>query len=192
MNQPKTIGLVVLAALGLLALTSTASATTFEVGGVTKNESVTFTMSLASGTTLITKNTSGAVEFTCTESDWPWETKSPYSDSNVTGPVKTMSFGSCTTGVVVHDPGKLSVEHIAGTTNATVHSEGTILTRGSLVGTLTCTTGEGTHLGTLTGTASGHATLHISAVINCGFFQPSVKWEATYTVTSPTGLGVSA
>lgn len=55
-----------------------------------------------------------------------------------------------------------------------------------------CKTGTGTHMGTLTGVKEGHATLHIDAIKNCGFFMPSATWGATFTVTSPTGLGVVA
>jgi len=34
--------------------------------------------------------------------------------------------------------------------------------------------------------------MDINGVLNCGFFLPSAKWEGTYTVTSPEGLGVTA
>ena len=46
-------------------------------------------------------------------------------------------------------------------------------------GTLTCTTSN-TDIGTLTGVKEGNATMDINAVLNCGAFLPSAKWEGTY------------
>ena len=56
---------------------------------------------------------------------------------------------------------------------------------------MNCKTGEGTAIGNLTGVASGHATMEINATLNCGPHLSSARWTGTYTVTSPTGLGVS-
>jgi hypothetical protein len=92
--------------------------------------------------------------------------------------------------VTVHKPGALKVDWISGTTNGTVFPEEAQVTSGSPIGTLNCTTGAGTHIGTLVGAATGgHAVMNINAVLNCGII-PSARWEATYKVTSPTGLGV--
>jgi hypothetical protein len=52
--------------------------------------------------------------------------------------------------------------------------------------------GTGTDVGTLTGVKEGTATMDINAILNCGFFLPSAKWQATYTVTNPANLGVEA
>ncbi|HEX6204942.1 MAG TPA: hypothetical protein VFZ29_03950, partial [Solirubrobacterales bacterium] len=81
---------------------------------------------------------------------------------------------------------------IPGTTNGTVFSEEAEITVGSPFGTLNCKTNAGVDLGTLTGTKEGHATIDVNAVLNCGFLMPSATLKGTYTVTSPTGLGVSA
>jgi hypothetical protein len=40
----------------------------------------------------------------------------------------------------------------------------------------------------MTGVKEGNATMDINAALFCGGI--SSKWEATYTVTSPSGLGV--
>jgi hypothetical protein len=69
-----------------------------------------------------------------------------------------------------------------------VTSSGAEVTTGSPFGTLNCKTEAGTHLGTLTGVKEGNATMDINAALFCGGI--SSKWEATYTVTSPSGLGV--
>jgi hypothetical protein len=208
MKYLKMIGLAAVAASALMAFVgaSTASATTLEINGVTQNTSVTITGSLASGTSALLEDTSGFSQNTCKKSHTHGVT-TKYTDEGslkeVTGPLtghtheeKTagtlpssgLSFAECDRTVTVHDPGTLEVVHIADTTNGTVYSENAEVTSGSPFGTLTCIT-ETTHLGTLTGVSSGHATLHVNAVLDCGI---SARWTATYTVTTPTGLGVSA
>jgi hypothetical protein len=203
MKYLKMLGLTALSALALMAVAAgSASATTLEVGGVTQNKSVTLEASLKAGTTLILKNTSGSSENTCTKATLSGSTVSPYTGATVTGPVSALQFGEdangkgCTSPVTVHEKGTLHVSH-AGTTNGTLTSSGAVVTSySSAFGVyLTCKTGTGTHLGTLTGVKEGSATAHINAVLNCGFFVPSAKWEGTYVVTKPTekeGLGVSA
>lgn len=180
---------IAITAMALVGATS-ASATTLEVGGVVQNASVTYSMSLVPDSSSITETTSGSSSHTCTVSQIHGSTSSPFTGTKVTGPVTTMTFENCTRAMTVHNAGKLWFEHITGTTNATVFSEETDVTKGTVFGTLTCTTGAGTHIGTLTGAAAGHATLDVKAVLNCGVLVPSMLWTATYTVTSPLGLGV--
>jgi hypothetical protein len=99
----------------------------------------------------------------------------------------------CTSeSIIVDNAGQISIEHIPGTTNGTVVWENAQITFPTGFGQANCKFGAGTDIGTLTGASSGHATLDIKAVINCGFFLPSTVWEGTYVVTSPTGLGVTA
>lgn len=197
----KMIGLATLSALSMMAFaTGSASATTtLEIGGVTQNGPVTLTMSLAEGTSSVTARTDGSFANTCTQSQMHWNT-TIFTGTVVTGPLTGhpngtpsdgMSFSGCEGSVTVHDPGTLEIDHIDGTTNGTVYWEDGEVTESTPFGTVTCKSGSTSHLGTLTGTATGHATLHIDTVFNCGFLVPSMKWEATYIVTSPTGLGVS-
>jgi hypothetical protein len=166
--------------------------TTLEIAGAAKNESVAVKASLSGSAVL--KDTSNIFANTCTSSTVEGSTAAPYSSSSVGGPVSALSFGSCThEKVVVDKAGSLSVEWISGSTNGTVRSSGAEVTVpvtifGSVV-TATCKT-ENTDLGKLTGTASGTATVDVNAVLNCGSFLPSAKWEGTYVVTSPEGLGV--
>ena len=40
-----------------------------------------------------------------------------------------------------------------------------------------------TDIGVLTGTASGTSVIHVNALLNCGAFLPSAKWEGTYNIT---------
>jgi hypothetical protein len=202
MKYLKMLGLAAVAAMALMAFAAgSASATTLEVGGVPKNESVTIAASLKAGTSLITKDTFGFSINTCIISNLHGSTTSSttvgvttdnsYTGEQLTVPLTSLTFSSCEREpVIVHKAGTLHIKWISGTTNGTVTLSGSEWTEGSPFGTLNCKTNEGTHLGTLTGVAktTEHATLDINAVLSCSGI--SVKWEATYTVTSPTGLGV--
>ncbi|HWI97047.1 MAG TPA: hypothetical protein VNS60_13360 [Solirubrobacterales bacterium] len=168
--------------------------TTFEVAGSPKNESVEITASLAAGTSTTLKTTGGLLANTCTASHAEGSTTSPYSGATtVGGPLSSLSFSSCTEEkVVVDEAGSLTVEWTSGT-NGTVRSAGAEVKVPSPFGKLTCKTGTGTgtDIGTLTGVKSGNATMDINGVLNCGII-PSAVWEGSYTVTSPSGLGVSS
>jgi hypothetical protein len=192
MRYLKMLGLAAVSATALMALVgaSSASATTLEIEGVTKNESLSGSISLANGTSIILKDTSGFAQNTCQSSSGEASTSSPYTGEFVTGVATSGSFSNCTRTVTVHNPGKAEIFWTSGT-NGTVYGEGGEITSGSPFGTLTCKSGETTHIGTLTGVSSGNATLHVNAVINCGSLS-SAKVEATYTITNHSGLGVSS
>jgi hypothetical protein len=195
MRYLKTAGLsATTMALIVIAGASSASATTLEVAGVTQNRSVTIAASLAPGTSTIFKTTTGESVVTCMSSQVGGSTASPFTGASVTSALSILSFTVCTHPVTVHQRGTLHVEHVAGTTNGTVTwSGGEITVWSTLIGGyVTCRFGTRTHIGTLTGVASGHGTLHVNAVVACPFFYPSMQWQGTYSVTSPTGLGVSA
>jgi hypothetical protein len=194
MKYLKIISLAALAAMALMAVAAgSASATTLEVGGVTTNASVTIKASLATGTSTILRDTNNSTIDTCTTSTFEGKTESSFTGATIGGKLTGLTFGNCTHTTTVDAKGSLTVEHVAGTTNGTVRSTGMSVTWQSTTfgATLNCQTNN-THLGTLTGSASGHASLKVNAVVNCGFFVPSMKWEATYTFTTPTGLGVVA
>lgn len=193
MKHLKMIATVAAGAVAAMAFigAGSASATTLEVGGVTKNEAVTIVGSLASGTSMILKDTFGISQNTCTLFEIEGTAVSPFTGTRVSGSGKTLKFGNCTRPVTAHKTGTLIGEYIAGTTNAKMFSSGAEVTVASPVGTILCTTGEATGLGTLTGTATGHATLDVNAVINCSAIG-TAKLEAKVTVTSPTGVGASA
>jgi hypothetical protein len=203
MKYLKMLGLAAISALAMMAVTAgTASATTLEVDGVTKNSKVEISASLKAGNSLPLTSTSGGTLFnTCTGSTVGGHTGTtveghstgPYTGATVTGPITTLTFTGCNNNVTPHKMGTLHIEHIKGTTNGTLRSSGAEVTSYSAIfGTyLNCKTGEGTHLGTLTGVGTGkHASMHVNAALNCGI--TSALWSGTYTVTSPTGLGVSA
>jgi hypothetical protein len=192
MKQFQRISVAVLTALALATLggVSTASATTLEVGGLAKNGEVAFETSLKSGTSLLETATGGGLLNTCAASTLKGHTSSPFTGTTVGGPVTVLSYGTCTEGTPTVDAtGSLTVELIGKTTNGTVRLNGTKTTIPSVFGVITCTTSN-TDIGTLTGAASGIATLDINAVLSCTVYG-SVQMSGTYTVTSPTGLGVT-
>jgi hypothetical protein len=195
MKFTKILGLVAMAALALMAFASTASATTIELKGVKQTGAVKISASLKSGTSAVLKDTSGTFANTCNASTVVGEDTTSKTGTKVSGPISSLTFGpTCThEKVVVHKAGSLEADWIKGTTNATMYSTGAEVTVPATIPfigltTVTCITNE-TDIGTATGVASGQATIHINAVLNCGSLLPSAKWEGTYVVTSPEGLG---
>lgn len=193
MKHLKRIATVAMAAMAFaLVVAGSASATTLEVGGVTKNEAITIVGSLQKETRLVLARTDGSLANECSIFEIEGTAVSPFTGTEVVGTGKTLAFEKCARPITAHKTGTLIGKHIAGTTNATMTSAEAEVTVGSPFGTLNCKTGTGTHLGTVTGTPTGHAVFHISAVVNCGFLVPSATMIGTVTVTSPTGVGASA
>lgn len=194
MKHLKMIGLAVVAAMALMAMgASSASATTLSIGGKAQTTDVTLEASAAGSIKL--EKTDGTFANTCTVSKVVGTDSTKTSGTVVSGPISSLTFGSCKTEKVVVDaPGTLSVEQIGTSINGTVKSSGAKVTVPSPFGALTCETGTGADIGTLTGVNSTaeHASMDIKAVLNCGFLAPSSIWEGAYTVTSPTGLGVTS
>jgi hypothetical protein len=194
MKLTKILGVVAVAALALMAFASTASATKLELNGLPETaKDVTIKASLKSGTSALLTDTAGFFANTCTASAVEGNDSTQTSGTTVSGPITGLAFTSCKEEPVTVDTnGSLSVENIAGTTNGTVRSIGALVTVPSPFGLLKCATAAapGTDIGTLTGVASGNATMDISASLNCGSI--TAKWTGTYTVTSPTGLGVTS
>lgn len=190
----KALGLTAVAAMAFTAFVSTsAAATTLEEGGTTKNAAVTIEASLQTGTKAVWARTDGSLANECSLATMKGKTVSPFTGSSVTSPIAKadLTFTSCTRPVETDEGGMLHIAHTEAGTNGTVSSSGTFVTVGSPFGTLPCKTGGGVDIGTLTGTKEGYAQIDISAVMSCGLLVPSITWKGTYTVTSPTGLGVS-
>jgi hypothetical protein len=181
MKITKILGAAAVAALALMAFAGTASATTLANEGAPINKAVTIHATAESS--ILLSATGGGFANTCTESTVLGTTTTPFSGARVGGEVATLSFGNCANPVTVHKGGYLEIENITLTTNGTVFSKNAEVTTGSPFGTLTCkTAASGTHIGTFTGGVVG--TMDINAVLNCGFFLPSAKWEGKYSVTS--------
>jgi hypothetical protein len=178
--------------LSLFVAVDAASATTLEINGVAQNQSVTVTGSLTTGSSELFQDTNGITFNTCTQSGFQGTLEGTFTGESVGGKLSSFTHSGCMHTITVDAAGSLSVAWISGTTNGTVTSSGLEMTMlyTPLGVTINCKTGSGTDLGLLTGVKSGHATLDINAVINCGFFVPTAVWRASYTITSPTGLGV--
>lgn len=207
MKYLKMLGLAAVVAMSFMAFAaSSASATTLEVNGVTQKEPLTITASLEKETTVTLARTDGSFANTCTGSHAhgtaitdedpitkEWTVTGPFTGhGDGRPPSDGLSFSTCTRPVTVHDPGTLEIVYTSGT-DGTVFSENAEVTSGSPFGTLNCKTGATTHIGTLTGTdgtPATFATLHVNAVLNCGFLVPSATWIGSYEVTSPHKLGV--
>ncbi|HEY3434388.1 MAG TPA: hypothetical protein VGK41_01920 [Solirubrobacterales bacterium] len=190
--KTKLLGIAVLAIMASAAFTaSSASATTLEVGGVTQNSSVELKWSLLEPS-IVWARTDGAVGNSCAQSTMGGKT-TVVTGAKVTVPLQELTFLQCSAlPWVIHKGGQLYIEHEAGTTSGDVFLEDSQWTVPTSFGTINCKTGEGTKLGTLNATSSGHATMAVNAVLNCGFLAPSITLKATFQLTSPTGLGVSA
>jgi peroxiredoxin family protein len=148
--------------------------------------------SLESGTSLVLVDTNGLTQDTCSGSEASGEIEEPGGEeSNPGGNLSTLTFSPCTHTTHVLEPGSVSISQIGSGTQGTVVSTGAEVTvKSTIFGiSIVCKTGAGTDLGTLTSAEpSGHARLHLKAVVACGSFSPTAKLEGTYTVTSPTGL----
>jgi len=192
MKNLKMLTLVAgMAVAGLASIGAiTASATTLEVGGVTKNASVTIEASLQAGTSSVVTDTTHSSVETCTGSTFKGSTASPFTGATVTAPLSTLTFTGCSHTTTVIRSGTLHFAWTSGT-NASVSSSGTEITTISTLFGASCVdkTGSGTTIGTLTGVNSGQAILHINAVVSKGICGSAI-WTATYVITSPSGLGV--
>jgi hypothetical protein len=187
MRHLKTFAVASLLTTALLGSSAiSANATTLEINGTPRNLSVKGSASLAAGTKAILKDTAGFSKNECTGSAVTVVTESPYTAAAVGGPLTILSFSGCTRVIEVVKPGRLNIVWTSGT-NGTVESSEAEVKVGSAIGTLTCTTGAGTHFGTLTGVKEGNATFDLVAVVNCGII-PSAKLEATYTLAGALGV----
>jgi hypothetical protein len=177
----KLTSLVAAAALTLMVLASTASATTLDVTDLKINGAVTIHGTGRGSISL--SATGGGFANTCTESTFHLST-STFTGTTVSGPLTTLTFSKCTNEPVTVDAaGTLSIEVIGSGPNGTVRSNGAKVTTPSPFGTLTCTTSN-TDIGTLTGTSTTTTVVDVNAVLNCGFFLPSAKWEGSYNITN--------
>jgi hypothetical protein len=187
----KRIGCAMLGAMALTVLVAGhATATTLEVGGVAQSKAIIFEASATAST--VFGKTDGSEASTCNFSSLKGTT-SIFSGTKVTGSLSELSFDTCKNNPVVIDTaGGLFFEWESGSTSGNVFSENAKWTFPTSFGfSVTCETGASTRIGTLTGAAAGsHATLAISAVLNCGFLLPSATWKGSYKFSSPTGLGV--
>jgi hypothetical protein len=173
-----------------LALASSSTATVLSVEGITKNESVAFTATLASGTSLLFKAEDGTTTDTCTTSEIKGKTEGTFTGASVGGKISTLTFKNCTHTTTVLANGSLSFAWTSGTNGTVSLSSAEVTVQSTSFGTsAVCKTGSGTNLGTFTGVTSGLAKIDVNASVSCGILG-NATWTGTYSVTSPAGLGV--
>jgi hypothetical protein len=194
MSYLKKLGLASAFALALMAIHGTvvASATTLEVGGVAKNSAVEVRASLKSGTSLLFKDGTGATGTTCTTSEIKAKTEGAFTNTQVNGKVSSFTLANCSHTTKVIKPGRLWVVKLgAGGTDGRVFLSEAEVTFVSTVFGVSCTSviDPAVEIGPLTGVSSGNATIDVDTTLNMGICGGG-SWTATYTVTSPSGLGV--
>ena len=195
MKYLKMLGLAAIAAMALMAFVGagTASATTLATKGVPENASVSIEATIKAGTSAILKDKNGTTTDTCTGSIVKGSTEAPYTGEKVGGTVSSLTWSGCTHTTHTLKPGTLSITWTKGT-EGSVTSAGAEVTVVSTVfgASAVCSTGAGNTIGTFKGVKEGHATMEISTTtLNCGILGTS-SWTGTYTVTSPTNLGVES
>jgi hypothetical protein len=103
-----------------------------------------------------------------------------------------LTFEECTHTTKVDANGSLSIAWTSGTNGNVTSSSAEVTVQSTFFGaTALCKTGTGTKIGTATGVKEGSATIDINAAVNCGILG-TASWTGTYSVTSPSGLGVES
>lgn len=204
MKHVKLPGLIVVAAMALMALlgVGTASATVLcktATGGLECGEgwkySGTVKGSLASGTSAVMKNTSGTTQNTCTSGTAEGSASAGGATSTVTGSSSGLSLSGCssTTDILKGCAGE--IHSISGTSNGTATVKGCETT--SVLNGVSCTygAGEGIDVGVVEEGGSGEAANVIQVVSKVGgsFLCPATTvLEASVVRTAPEGtLGVA-
>jgi hypothetical protein len=200
MKYLKMLGLAAIAAMGLMVFlgASSASATVLctttdtpaclmPYGQLTViDASLSGSAILESGSTTLDTCTGGTVKGKINNAGGASET--------VSGNIEELTWTGCTNTTDTTALGSLEIHYIENTHNGTVTGKASKVTVNTLGVTCTYGTGTGTHLGTLTG---GEApVLNISTTvpkIEGSFICPSsASWTASYTITEPHALYVTA
>jgi hypothetical protein len=200
MNYLKRIVAVATTALAALALlgANTASATelyknTAPSPNDTLGVNTNLQMTLQAGSSLVLWDTFSMpyVVATCTGSELQGKTSTAGSESSHPfGTLATVSFTGCIDALTIIQKGTFQVQHIAGTTNATLVVNGLKFSYKNTFLGFECSVAMNGSFGTLTGatSATGHATLDVFANLeptSCGL---PARFTGTFIVTSPTGL----
>jgi hypothetical protein len=196
MKHLKMFGLLVVAAISLIALpVDTAAAgpnfcTVQESPCPEANRWATGTeldLSLASGKSSLLTDTESEQIDTCTGSTAQGKLEKA---EPITGPIESLTWSGCTFTTKTLKPGRLEVEHIAGTHNGTVRADGTAEVTISTVFFGSCIYGPsgGADLGELKegkpATFVANAVLRKFTGSNLACPE-TAKWTATYTLTEP-------
>jgi hypothetical protein len=202
MHRLKTLGLAMMASLSLVMVLGAGTAAATELykntapnPNDTLGINTELQMSLRAGTSLQLIDTwNSATIATCAGSELKGKTASAGGEAiHPSGSLSTVGFTNCSDPFTIISNGTFFVQHIAGTTNATLIVSGLKLKFKHTWMGKECTLETTGSFGVLTGatSATGHAMLHVSANLDdmkaptCGLFG---RLTGTYTVTTPTGL----
>lgn len=182
MNQLKTFSAALLAAVALMALTGTASATT-----VTSPAGTAYTGTYKMTSSNISMHGSFQT-ISCGHSAMEGKVESHGAAVTAEGNLSSFSLTSCNYAVTVKKPGKM-VFHATSGGNGTLTWTGAEWVMHTSTGECVFTT-SGTPLGTVTGGTG--AQLHVEASIprtgGSFFCGSSMEWTGNYTFTTPSTL----
>jgi hypothetical protein len=202
MNHLRKRSLSVALLLSIMALTGagTASATElYKYTAPSPNDTLgvgtELLLSMKPGTSMILQDT-WSTPFTlatCAGGELQGKTTSAGGESShPSGPFSAVKFTNCTHTMDIEANGEFKLEHIAGTTDATVLVNGLKIKHYDTYWGLNCTRTINGAFGTLTGatSATGYATIDVIANLS-GICGPA-RLTGTFTVTAPIGLIVEA
>jgi|GEM_PF-3122901 len=200
MNYLRKSGLGVMLLMALMAIWGAGSASATELykntapsPNDTLGVGTSLQMTLQAESSLVLWDTFSMpyVVATCTGSELLGTTSTSGGEtSHPLGTLSTVTFSGCVDALTIIQKGSFQVQHIAGTTNATLIVNGLKFTYKNTFLGFECTVVMNGSFGTLTGatSATGHARLDVFANLeptNCGL---PARFTGTYIVTSPTGL----
>jgi hypothetical protein len=199
MKHLKILGLLAMAVIGLIALPADATATGSVLCTVqespcpeanlwTTGTELDFTLKSGTKAVLVETNApegEGKTLDSCSSSTAKGKLENA---EPVTGPIESLTWSSCTFQTKTLNAGKLKVEHIAGTHNGTVKSDGIteVTVNTVLFGSCIYGATAGVDLGELK--EGKPATFVANAVLQklSGVVCPgTAKWTAEYTLTEP-------
>jgi hypothetical protein len=201
MKHLKTLGVFAMAAMALLVVASSASATVLYSSGAVYTGPITAT--LESGTSALLTTTGGTTLDTCTFAAVGGNVEEDGATKTAAGNINELIWGTqttpCSEPTTTTSLGRLEIHWISGTTNGTVTAvkakeTPTEVTVNTTIFGANCvyTTGEALDLGTLIGSTSSNATIAINTVVKSTneFICPDSRWQASYKVTTPGNLYV--
>jgi hypothetical protein len=149
-------------------------------------------LTLKPGTRLFLEDTWGSpfIAVTCEETELAGKTETAGGETtHPSGALSTTKFSSCTDSIIIETKGKFELQHIAGTTNATLIVNGLKFKYLETFLGFTCQVIVNGALGTLKGATSstGYATIEVLANVERPVCGP-MRIKASFTVAKPTGL----
>lgn len=197
MKSLKMLGLAAVAVMALTALAGAGSASAAVLCKTNTNPCTSkwtlgtkLEFSLKSGTSATWKGTGGETLKTCSNAKLTGEISNA---GNAVEPVKLKvtedSWTSCTVATTTLKLGEIEITNITGGTNGTVKLKGAEFTTNDIIFG-DCSYGTavgGTDLGTLTSSSIGDSVIDVSATLSPvgGACCPEVVWQESFTITSP-------